>query len=333
MQNIVITGAAGFIGSTLANYFYKKNQDTNLILIDTLEYGNLNNLDTAIQSKLIKSNCLNIEELESIIPNESVVFHFAGISSLSECESDYNKSIDNNFLSTVNIIEISAKKKAIKFFFASTSAIYENNKSKPFTETDETSPDLMYSYSKKMCEDYLNFRSLKKDCPPIIITRFFNVFGYNQNVFRKNPPLTAYLIECAKNNVTAKIYNNDTSTKRDYIFIDDLIYILVTFFDKYLIKKFDVINLTSGNLYSVEDIINILKEVSGKNIKVEFEKPQLIWSKYPIILEKISQERIVSEVYKTSHGSNLKLKQLIGNEFNFISMKEGLSMMLNIKND
>ena len=333
MQNIVITGAAGFIGSTLANYLYKNNQNINLILIDTLEYGNLNNLDSSIQSKLIKSNCLDLEELANIIPNESVVFHFAGISSLSECESDYIKSVDNNFLSTVNIIEISARKKVTKFFFASTSAIYENNKIKPFLESDQTSPDLMYSYSKKMCEDYLYFRSLKKDCPPIIITRFFNVFGYNQNIFRKNPPLTAYLIDCVKNNTTAKIYNNDTNTKRDYIFIDDLIYILVSFFEKSSSKKIDVINLTSGNLYSVEDIINILKEVSGKNIKVEFEQPQLIWSKYPLILDKITQDRIVSEVYKTSHGSNIKLKELIGEDFNFVTMNQGLNLMLNIKND
>ena len=124
MQNIVITGAAGFIGSTLANYFFKNDSEINLILIDTLEYGNLNNLDSSIQSKLIKTNCLDLEELEKIIPSESIVFHFAGISSLSECESDYIKSVDNNFLSTVNIIEISARKKVTKFFFASTSAIY-----------------------------------------------------------------------------------------------------------------------------------------------------------------------------------------------------------------
>ena len=70
-----------------------------------------------------------------------------------------------------------------------------------------------------------------------------------------------------------------------------------------------------------------------KNIKVEFEQPQLIWSKYPLILDKITQDRIVSEVYKTSHGSNIKLKELIGEDFNFVTMNQGLNLMLNTKND
>jgi UDP-glucose 4-epimerase len=333
MENIVITGAAGFIGSTLANFVNKHNTEINLILIDTLEFGNLDNLNNNLKKSLIKSNCLNLDELETLIPNESIIFHFAGISSLSECESNFIKSVNNNFLSTVNVVEIAAKKNAKKIFFASTSAIYENNKTKPFLESDETFPDLMYSYSKKMCEEYLKFRSQKIDCPPIIITRFFNVFGYNQNIFRKNPPLTAYLINCIQNNETAKIYNNDTSTKRDYLFIDDLIFILMKLLNNQINDKLQILNLTSGNLYSVDEIINTLMLVAGKNIEIEFEKPQLIWSKYPGVLEKITENRIISEVYKTSHGSNVKLKEFIGNDFMFTTMEEGLKLMLNLKND
>jgi len=333
MQNIVITGAAGFIGSTLANHFYKNISNINLTLIDSLEFGNIENLEVKLQNELIKTNCLDFVELDKLIPNDSIIFHFAGISSLSECESDYIKSINNNFISTVNIIEIGIQKKSKKMFFASTSAIYENNLKKPFLESDETSPDLMYSYSKKMCEEYLKFRSQKKDCPPIIITRFFNVFGYNQNVFRKNPPLTAYLINCIQNNIAAKIYNNDTSTSRDYLFIDDLITILEKLTYIEYENNFEVINLTSGNLYSVDDIINILNNLSPKPLEIIFEKPQLIWSKYPNVIEKITEQRIVSEVYKTSHGSNAKLKDFVGRDFIFTKMEDGLKLMLKFKND
>lgn len=333
MENIVITGAAGFIGSTLANFIKKHSPGTNLILIDTLEFGNIDNLDKNLQINLIKTNCLSIDELDSLIPNYSIIFHFAGISSLSECESNYIKSVNNNFLSTVNIVEVAAKKNAKKIIFASTSAIYENNTNKPFLESDETFPDLMYSYSKKMCEEYLKFRSEKKDCPPIIISRFFNVFGYNQNKFRKNPPLTAYLINCIQNNIKAKIYNNDTSTKRDYLFIDDLIFILMKLLNDKINDKIQIINLTSGNLYSVDEIINTLIIVAGKKIDIEFEKPQLIWSKYPSVLEKITEDRIINEVFKTSHGSNVKLKKFIGDDFTFTTMEEGLKLMLNWKND
>ena len=296
MQNILITGAAGFIGSTFATTL-SKLQNVNLILIDSLDFGTIENLPIQLRSKLIKSNCLNVVELRKIIPSNCIIFHFAGISSLAECESDYLSSINNNFISTVNIFEIGIEKGMQKFIFASTSAVYENNKIFPFKEVDEVKPDLMYSFSKNLCEKLLKFRSEKLDCPPIIITRFFNVFGYNQNIFRKNPPLTGYLLDCLQKNQEAIIYNNDTEIKRDYIFIDDLMFILSLFVDQKITKTYDVINITSGNQYSVQDILNSINKISQKTLNYKFGDPKSIWFKYPNILTKIPELRIKNEVF------------------------------------
>ena len=328
MQNIVITGAAGFIGSTLARIL-SINTKYNLVLIDSLEFGNIDNLPPLLREKLIKTNCLDIEFVRNILPDSSIVFHFAGISSLAECESNYLKSIENNFLSTINVYEAGITKGMKKFIFASTSAVYENNKEYPFKETDFINPDLMYSYSKYLCENYLNFRSIKIDCCEIIITRFFNVFGYNQNIFRKTPPLTGYLLDCLKNNQVATIFNNNNDIKRDYIFIDDLIYILTILINKSDKDNFDIINLTSGNLYSVQDIICAIENVSNLKLQYIYEKPINIWSKYPEILNKISENRITDEVFKKSIGDNSKLKQILPSNFKFKTMEEGILLMLN----
>jgi UDP-glucose 4-epimerase len=327
MQNIIITGAAGFIGSTLARNL-AKNTDIQLTLIDSLEYGNIENLPDNLKKELIVTNCLDIDFLRTIIPNNSIIYHFAGISSLAECESNYISSINNNFNSTINIFEIGVEKSMNKFVFASTSAVYENNKSYPFKEDDEIRPDLMYSYSKSICENYLKFRSQKKDSPEIVITRFFNVFGYNQDIFRRNPPLTGYLVDCILNDSEAVIYNDNTSVKRDYIFIDDLIFILLLFIEKVSSNRINVYNLTSGNLYSVQDIIIALEKVSEKKLRYKFEKPTTIWSKYPKILNLISEERIFEEVFKTSFGDNMRLKKLLPLNYYFVNMEDGLKLML-----
>ena len=267
MQNIVITGAAGFIGSALANNL-STNNESRIILIDSLEYGNVKNLKKELRESLIVTNCLNLNLLEEIIPNESVIFHFAGISSLPECESNYTSSINNIFNSTVNVYEIGVKKNMKKFIFASTSAVYENNNNYPFKEDFHVSPDLMYSYSKKISEDYLKFRALKLDLQNTYILRFFNVFGYNQDAVRKTPPLTAYLIDCLINNKTAHIYNDNPKIKRDYIFIDDLIEVFHYIIKSKINPKLELLNISSGNSYSVEEIISILNQLTSKKLKL-----------------------------------------------------------------
>jgi UDP-glucose 4-epimerase len=327
MESIVITGAAGFIGSTFANSL-QNNSNYKLVLIDSLEFGNIENLSKDLRLQLIITNCLDLNLLDEIIPEDSIIFHFAGISSLPECESNFISSVNNIFISTVNIYEIGVKKKMKKFIFASTSAVYENNDISPFKEDFQVTPDLMYSYSKKISEDYLCFRSLKLDASSTFILRFFNVFGFNQDSFRKNPPLTAYLLNCLKENKEAIIFNDDPSVKRDYIFIDDLIDVFNCLMNEIPKDKLELINVTSGNSYSVEDIIKIINKISKRELKYSYQKPQEIWSKYPDILKKITKERIISEVYKKSSGDNTKLIKYLPSTFSFTSMTEGLTLMM-----
>lgn len=333
MENIVITGASGFIGSSFANSLYASN-NYNLILIDSLEFGNIENLNVDLRKSLIKTNCLDINLLNEVIPEKSIIFHFAGISSLPECESNYISSINNIFNSTVNMYEIGINKRMKKFIFASTSALYENSSSYPFKEDFQVNPDLMYSYSKKICEDYLRFRTSKIDFAETFILRFFNVFGYNQDSVRKNPPLTAYLIKCLQEGKNAIIYNDNPSVKRDYIFIEDLIKIFNFIIMSECKKKFELLNVTSANSYSVEEIINIIKKITKKDLVFSYQKPENIWSQYPNILNKISIDRITSEVYKTSLGDNSNLKKYLPSTFSFTSMEEGLTLMIEAtKND
>ena len=328
MKTIVITGAAGFIGSNLSNYLYRLGHS--LVLIDSLEYGgDIMRLCEGLRSKLIIDNLQSMDTM-NFVENADIVIHLAGISSLPLNEKDPVNSVRNNFISTVNIYEIAVKFGVSQFYFASTSAVYENNNVKPFKEDIETCPDLLYSYSKKISEDYLQLRTVKKDGINTTVLRFFNVFGSGQNTLRLNPPLTGYLVDKMLRKETATLYNR-TSIKRDYIHVRDVQNIILKLFDLRINRgsKFELFNLCSGNSYSVPDIIRILEEVSGEKLNLVYADPADIWNNHNTIFSKVSHDRIEKEVHKESIGSNAKLKEFMGNQIYFTNMREGLEQMYN----
>ncbi len=331
-KTILITGAAGFIGAFLSNYLIKY---FNLILVDSLEYGgSKQNLSEELREKLIVENCSNKSKMHELIDDFDFCIHLAGISSLPENEICYSRAIENNFISTVNIYELSVERGCELFLFASTSALYENNNEYPFKESDVVNPDLMYSYSKYICENYLQFRSKKIDSIKTYNLRFFNVFGPNQNKHRKNPPLTAYLIKCIESGTKATLYNNFPNIKRDYIYVEDILNFIHKMLntENSLLSNFETVNITSGNSYSVSDIVNIVQQVYNKKLKYEFNSPQNLWNKYEGIIKKITKDRITKEVKKESYGSNHKILSIMGENYSFINMKEGLQKIKNIQN-
>jgi len=328
-MKVMISGAAGFIGSNLANFLDLQGYD--LTLVDSLEYGGIvNRLNENLRSKLIIHDMREISEM-NYVKNADIIIHLAGISSLPANEKDPIASIRNNFMTTVNLYELATKSGVDQFYFASTSAVYENTSNVPFFENSEIVPDLFYSYSKKISEDYLQLRSSKRDGINTTVLRFFNVFGSGQNTLRNNPPLTGYLVERFITNKQIVIYNN-TDVKRDYIHVSDILKII----DKLISKRgkegkrFEIFNMCSGNAYSVPQILSMLEKLTGKILNVTFGEPSEIWSSHTEIFTKISEERVSKEVFKESLGSNEKLMNFLSEGYDFIDLSEGLGEMLEL---
>ena len=320
-MKILITGAAGFIGSNLANQLnYKSNE---LVLIDNLEYGYAENLDNNdLKSKLIVADIRNPMG-EHIMHGVDVVYHFAGISSLPECQANPVKAIDVNVNGTVNLLEEARKNNVKKFIFASTSAVYENNHETPFSEKHEISPDLIYSQTKRMSEDVVKSYKLNYNMDAIIC-RFFNVYGANQDYRRKNPPFTSYIVKEALNSGELKVFNL-RDIKRDYIYISDLMEILQELMNKSCDSENIIYNICSGFCYSPIEIISLLSKIIDKEIKITAGDPEEFWMKYPELFgnKGFNYSRIEKEILKSSIGCNKKINSLIGKS-KYIEMAQGL---------
>jgi nucleoside-diphosphate-sugar epimerase len=232
-------------------------------------------------------------------------------------------SYNNNICGTIQLLEISRIIGVKHFIFASTSAIYENNNEFPLKESLITSPNLLYSLGKKQCEEIIQSYNEIYGLSYSIL-RFFNVYGPNQDVHRKNPALVPYVIDCYKNN-KIPILHSDGSQKRDYVFIDDII----SLFKILLIREpiNDIINISSGNVISVVEIVDIIKSFFHHSIiEPIYRDPVLLWEKSDSLWKGVypfSKDRMKREVEKYTLGDTNKSEELFDWKI-VVDMKEGI---------
>jgi UDP-glucose 4-epimerase len=310
MAKILITGGAGFIGSQLGYKLY--NDGHEVILLDNMSFGHKDNL--IINGKKFGTFILDDIRNKSLFNHckgVDYVYHLAGIAPLPNCQENPYNAVDINVAGTANVLEASRVNGVKRVIFASTSAIYENNKQTPFLESDKTSPDLIYATTKMQCEALCNSFTQTYGIETVIL-RFFNVYGPHQDFQRKQPPLTGYLIkEFILGNTP--ILHSDGYQKRDYVYIDDLLElceIVMTHKD----ASGETFNVSSGKAISVREIVDIISSNFKNAKKPIYREAHKFWDKYPKLFGgkyPLKKQRLEAEVKKFSLGSTNKSKQIL----------------------
>ena len=311
MKKVLITGGAGFIGSQLGYHLH--NQGYEVMLLDNMSYGNKDNLeiDGETFGTFIEDDVRN-KTIFDYTKDVDYIYHFAGIAPLPDCQENPKDAIDINVAGTANVLEAARLNGVKRVIFASTSALYENHKTYPAKESDDVSPDLIYATTKKQCELLCeSFGSVYN--LPIVMLRFFNVYGPHQDFRRKHPPLTGYLIKTFLQNEIPTLFS-DGEQRRDYVYIDDLINIceIVMTHDKAVGEKF---NVSSGNTYSVNEIYNSVAKCFNVTSKPKYNVPSNFWNAYPHLFEgeyTLNKDRLEKEVLKYCLGDTTKSKDVLG---------------------
>jgi len=317
MQNLLITGGCGFIGSNFINYYFNKNPNVRIINLDAMYYcASVDNIKTEIRNSdryiFVKGNLCSLDLMRHILETYKIdtIIHFAAQSHVQNSFDDSLQYTLDNVVGTHTLLEAAKKYGKIqKFIHISTDEVYgesmlEDTEAKK-NENSVLCPTNPYAATKAAAEliaksYYFSFKM------PIIITRGNNVYGPNQYPEKLIPRFIKLLKEDKK--VTIQ---GDGTNVRAFLHVDDVCSALECVLEKGTIGEIYNIGSDDRHEYTVTEIANkLIKSIKNTN---DVEK----WISY-------IEDRPFND--KRYYISNDKLKQLgweIKTEF-----EKGLSELL-----
>ncbi|MEH7239225.1 NAD-dependent epimerase/dehydratase family protein [Bacillus sp. JJ1562] len=273
-MRILVTGAAGFIGSHLCEKLLK-NENYHVIGIDsfigptplTIKQKNLEPLIFHPRFTFDKRDLMKIN-IEELLSNIDIVYHLAAIPGVrSSWGTDFNAYVLNNILVTQRLLEASKNSSIKQLIYVSTSSIYGEMDGK-VSENKVPKPLSPYGITKlageHLCNVYMQYYGI-----PITILRFFTVYGP-----RQRPDMAFHrFIKQLLHDEPISVYGDGTQT-RDFTYISDCVdgIIAVLQNEKAVGETF---NIGGKEKASVLEVISILEQISGKKPIIQYSNKGL----------------------------------------------------------
>ena len=275
---ILVTGGAGYIGSHTV--LALKQAGYEVLILDNLVYGHRDIVEQALKVELIEGDTADRDLLDKLFESRDIaaVMHFSAYAYVGESVSNPAKYYRNNVIGTITLLEAMLAAEVKKFVFSSTCATYGVPEVVPIPEDHPQNPINPYGATKLMVERILTDFNEAYDFKSVRF-RYFNAAGADPSgkLGEDHNPET-HLIPLVLQTALGKresisIFGTDYPTNdgtcvRDYIHVSDLADAHVLGLE-YLLKGGDsaFFNLGNGNGFSVKQVIETARQVTGKDIK------------------------------------------------------------------
>ncbi|WP_025209030.1 UDP-glucose 4-epimerase GalE [Hippea sp. KM1] len=286
-MKILITGGAGYIGSHVAKHILKET-NFELTIVDNLSTGFLRTIETLKTIRdfeFIKLDLSNWNDTQNLFKTHGfdAVIHFAASLIVPESVENPLKYYLNNTSNGMHLIKCCIDYGVDYFIFSSTAAVYgqpELSAKDRIKETHPTEPINPYGKSKLFVENILKDAAEAHKGFRYVALRYFNVAGADkEGLIGQSTKNATHLIKVAAQTALGKrdkmfIFGDDYPTPdgtciRDYIDVDDLAVAHLKALEYIKNNKSDVFNCGYGKGFSVKEVIQTMKEVSGNDFRVE----------------------------------------------------------------
>lgn len=258
-MRFLITGGAGFLGSTLANRLVRDGHTVHVL--DDLSNGRRDYLDPAVS--FTQGDVNNVPLLWSLLQDVDCVYHLAARVSVAQSilyPRDYNAV---NVGGTVSLMEAVRATGVRRVILASSGAIYGEQESQPVLEADRSQPDSPYAASKRAAELYVQTIGNLSGIETVIL-RIFNAYGPQQSLPASHAPVVPRFLYQVLTGGSVVIFGDGSQT-RDFVYVTDVVNGLVSAAANKSVPG-HIINIGSGAEISLNQLVEAIGQVTVQRV-------------------------------------------------------------------
>lgn len=301
MENIMITGGAGFIGSHLAGKLLAAGKK--VVCVDNFELGKKENVEKYLDNphfKLVELDVSNVDALSELLKQEEIerVYHLAANSDIQKSARIPGVDFTNTFSTTYAVVEGMRRNDIKKLFFASTSAVYGNKSGVNLTENiGSLSPISYYGGAKLASEAFISSYAYMNEME-VLVFRFPNVIGPNLT----HGVIFDFIRKLQNNPAELEILGDGTQCK-PYLYVLDLVDAIIEFSLKQG-KGVEVYNIGVETATTVKEIADMVcSELGLKNVTYKYTGGNVGW-KGDVPAFQYDLSKIYATGWRPAHNSN-----------------------------
>jgi UDP-glucose 4-epimerase len=259
-MNFLITGAAGFLGSALANFLAREGHQVRAL--DDLSTGDPQALSPDVL--FTRGDVNDRPKLWTLLQDVDCVYHLAARVSVPESilyPREYNAA---NVGGTVSLMEAMRDVGVRRVVFVSSGAVYGDQGAQPLLESASPNPRSPYAVSKLAAEYYVRTIGDLWGIETVLL-RVFNAFGPGQHLPPSHPPVIPNFLRQAMRGGSLVVHGQGMQT-RDYVYVDDVVSAMIAAATAPGVNHM-VVNVGSGIETSLLDLVRLIMEVTGAKVE------------------------------------------------------------------
>jgi UDP-glucose 4-epimerase len=264
-RNCLVLGGLGFIGSHVVDGLVAGGYKVRVFDLPNMSAHNLSHCIHAVE--IVGGDFYNIHDIERALEGIDVVVHLVGTTVPGSSNENPVYDVESNVIGTLKLLEKASQKKKIrKMIFASSGGtIYGAARQLPIPETHDTNPLCSYGITKLIIEKYLHLYSTLYNFNYTVL-RLGNVYGERQRIEHVQGAIAVFLGKVLRNQ-PINIWG-DGSVSRDFLHISDLVRAFMSVIGADPPSR--VYNISGGRAYSLNEILQVMREVTGCEPRVSF---------------------------------------------------------------
>ena len=280
MKKFIITGGAGFIGSTLVKALLEKGAES-ILIIDDLSTGSESNISTVLNDErieFINSRIEDVDNLDNLFSSYDFCYHLAAGVGVQYIMENLSDSLLTNILATHKVLE-SCQTNNIPVLLTSTSEVYGVAEDDVWTEDTKSligpTTKLRWSYAaSKMIDEFIALSLYEEGKISPIIVRLFNIIGPNQ--LSKFGMVVPKFIEAALKNEDITIHG-DGSQSRSFTWVDDVVNYLIKLAE---IKPYgEIFNIGQTEEIAIKDLAELVISKTNSNSQIIYKSHEDVFGK------------------------------------------------------